>query len=219
MKKAITKATTLLALLAMSFCLVAQNDMQMFKSAVDAANKGKQDLLEVLKSGRDINLGVSAEQLQGATAGEPIAYQMLDFNATLEMSRVKNLSSIVKTDEPAKMFVPYMNNGKVVTVIEVAQRGEGWIVSGLGGAIITKQVNEVMAASGSKKIMIYEVPNLRAMVYTTGSGNDEMYYTNYLGGSLRQAVGKETLFNQLQADAKKFQDEFGDMVKEQRLVR
>jgi hypothetical protein len=219
MKKIIKQLQLLALMLLVSIGLVAQDNSGMFKSAEEAANKGKQDLLEVLKSGRDLNLGVTADQLENAKPGTLVVRKMLDFDKLLNLSDLKSLDEAVIPMASQASIVPLMLDGKAVTVIEVMEVEGGWKLVGLGGSVLAKELTMVMQASKQKDVIIYEVPNLRTLVYETKENGREVYYTNYQGKSLRQPIPRAQLFELLQADAKSFQAEFGDKVKEKRLVR
>jgi hypothetical protein len=230
MKKIIKQIQLLALTLLVSFGLFAQENTGMFKSPEEAANKGKQDLMEVLKSGRDINLGVTADELGQAEPGKVVMRKMLDFDRLLNASRAGSLDEIIAPMGSYASVVPLMVNNKAVTVVEVMEMEGGWKlaghgngrwleVGGLGGSVLAKELTMVMQASKQSEIIIYEVPNLRTLVYEVKEGGREVYYTNYKGKSLRQPVSKAELFEMLQADAKAFQAEFGDKVKEQQLVR
>jgi hypothetical protein len=219
MKKIIKQIQLLALTLLVSFGLFAQENTGMFKSPEEAANKGKQDLMEVLKSGRDINLGVTADELGQAEPGKVVMRKMLDFERLLNASTAGSLDEIIAPMGSYASVVPLMVNNKAVTVVEVMEMEGGWKLAGLGGSVLAKELTMVMQASKQSEIIIYEVPNLRTLVYEVKEGGREVYYTNYKGKSLRQPVSKAELFEMLQADAKAFQAEFGDKVKEQQLVR
>ncbi len=218
MKNIVKQTALLLSMLFISSGIMAQENTQ-FKSAEEAANKGKQDLLEVLKSGRDLNLGVTADQLERSKPGKLVMRKMLSFEKLLDLSNAQSLDEIIAPMVSGASIVPFMLDGKVVTVIQVAEADGSWKLVGLAGEVLSKELTMVMQSSGSSEVIIYEVPNLRTQVYAVKKDGREVYYTNYQGNSLRQPIAQAKLFDMLQTDAKSFQAEFGDKIKEQRLVR
>ena len=203
------------ALLACS-TIGAQDNM---KSINDAANKGKQDLLEVLKSGRDLNLGVSADELEGAKPGTPVAHKVLRFDALMKLDSNSRLSDLVDKEASMTTIVPFMNGDKVVTVVEVAEMKGEYRVAGLAGMSTSQDLSMVMKASGSKNITVYEVPNLQAVIYVVNQQGTEMYYTNFQGNSLRRPMAAALLLPAVQAAAERFQKEYGAKLQKEQLVK
>jgi hypothetical protein len=189
-----------------------------FKSPQEAANQGKADLLAVLKSGRDLNIGVTAEQLEKASAGKEITRRTLKFEKILNLENTKSLRET--ESELVNTVVPLMLDGKVITVIDVKQTNEGWVVSGLGGMSLSNDLSTVLAASKNADVIIYDVPNLQSIIYTVVVNGEEVYYSTLSEKqSLRTATTREVMFPILQAEARAFQEEWGDKLKEGKLVR
>lgn len=211
------KSIALVVALIFSAVAIGQDNNQ--KSMQEAAEKGKQDLLEILRSGRDLNLGVNAEELEGARSGKAVEHKILTFNDVQKINSMNNLEAAVDKNASIKMIVPFTNGNDVATVVVVAQGAEGYEVAGLGGASLAKDLSTVMKASGSNDITVYEVPNLAATIYAVNDGGQEMYYTSFQGNSLRRAVPASALFPALQSAAQKFQQQYGNKVKDQRLVK
>jgi hypothetical protein len=205
--------------LALSGISQTTNNMNsQFKTPEEAANKGKADLLEVLKSGRDLNLGVSAEELANAIAGKAIAKKQLNFEKLLNLENTKSLREV--EGESLNTVVPMMLSGKVATIIEVRQTKEGWVVAGLGDMSLSRDLSTVLKVSGNEELIIYEVPNLQSTIYTAAKDDEEMYFTTITGNeSLRAQVSRAQLFPVLQAAAKDFEAEWGERVKKERLVK
>lgn len=189
-----------------------------FATEVEAANKGKADMMEVMKSGQNINLGVKREELEGASAGKPITRMVVKFDNLLQLDNVKSLRSI--SEGETSTIVPFMKNGGVVTVVEVAKDKEGWTVVGLAGMSLSKDLNVVLRAASDKTLVVYEVPNLSTLIFTTDENGKETYYTSFNDKfSLRKGVSQTELYPELQRAAQDFQANYGDMIKKEKLVR
>lgn len=202
--------------LLLAFTMSAQNNM---KEITEVVNKGKQDLLEVLKSGRDLNLGVSAEELEGASAGTPVKRQVLQFDALMKLDSNSRLSDMVDKEASMTSIVPFVKGSEVVTVVEVAEAKGELRLAGLGGMSLSSDLSAVMRASGSKNITAYEVPNLQTMIYAVGEDKGVKYYTSFQGNSIRQAVPASLLLPAVQAAAERFQKEYGSALQKEQLVR
>lgn len=212
----IIKSLFVAVVMLLAFTMSAQNNM---KEITEVANKGKQDLLEVLKSGRDLNLGVSAEELEGASAGTPVKRQVLQFDALMKLDSNSRLSDIVDKEASMTSIVPFVKGSEVVTVVEVAEAKGELRLAGLGGMSLSSDLSAVMRASGSKNITAYEVPNLQTMIYAVGEDKGVKYYTSFQGNSIRQAVPASLLLPAVQAAAERFQKEYGSVLKKEQLVR
>ena len=189
------------------------------KAIMEAANKGKQDLMEVLKSGRDINLGVSADDLANAQAGTPVANQVLSFDRLTKADSTSRFVDMVDKEASSTSTVPLMNGGNVVTVVTVANVKGEYTVVGLGGMSSANDLNTVMKASGSKRITAYEVPNLQTVIYAVDQQGTQVYYTSFEGNSLRKPVPAALLLPAVQAAAARFQKEYGSALQKGELVR
>lgn len=212
----IIKSLFVAVVMLLAFTMSAQNNM---KEITEVANKGKQDLLEVLKSGRDLNLGVSAEELEGASAGTPVKRQVLQFDALMKLDSNSRLSDIVDKEASMTSIVPFVKGSEVVTVVEVAEAKGELRLAGLGGMSLSSDLSAVMRASGSKNITAYEVPNLQTMIYAVGEDKGVKYYTSFQGNSIRQAVPASLLLPAVQAAAERFQKEYGSVLQKEQLVR
>lgn len=212
----IIKSLFVAVVMLLAFAMSAQNNM---KEITEVANKGKQDLLEVLKSGRDLNLGVSAEELEGASAGTPVKRQVLQFDALMKLDSNSRLSDIVDKEASMTSIVPFVKGSEVVTVVEVAEAKGELRLAGLGGMSLSSDLSAVMRASGSKNITAYEVPNLQTMIYAVGEDKGVKYYTSFQGNSIRQAVPASLLLPAVQAAAERFQKEYGSVLQKEQLVR
>ncbi len=189
-----------------------------FKTPQEAANHGKADLLEVLKTGRDLNIGVTAEQLANSTPGKAISKKALNFDKLLNLDNAQSLKEV--EGDALNTVVPMLVNGKVVTVIDVKESNGNWVVAGLGGLSTSNDLSVVLAATNNAEIVIYEVPNLQSTIYMVVNNGQEMYYTTLKENqSLRTPISRAELFPMLQEQARAFEAEWGAKVKEGNLVR
>jgi len=194
---------------------------QGFKTPEEAVKKAQADLMEVLRSDKGFNLGVTSEQLANAAPASRIEHHELDFNKLLQAESVNRLEQLSAGRQ--SFTTPLVSRGQVVTVVEIAQAAEGWNVTGLAGAAQSKDLNmlpEEIRKEGFRRVKIFEVPNLNVVVYTAENADGELSYTNYGDKfSIREGVRTEELVRVLNEDARRFQDEFGDQVKERKLVK
>lgn len=199
----------------------ASAQRQGFRTPEEAVKKAQSDLMEVLRSGKGFNLGVTAEQLANAAPASNIEHHELDFNKLLRAENVKSLREL--TAGRQSFTTPLVSRGRVVTVVEIAQVAEGWNVVGIAGAGETEELNmlpEDLRKEGFKNVRIFEVPNLQAVVYTAENADGEMSFTNYGDKfSVKEGVRTEELVRVLNEDARRFQEEFGDQLKEGKLVK
>lgn len=199
----------------------ASAQRQGFKTPEEAVKKAQSDLMEVLRSGKGFNLGVTAEQLANAQAAANIEHHELNFEKLLRVESATNLEELSSGRQ--SFTTPLVSREKVVTVVEIAQAAEGWNVVGIAGTKQSEDLNmlpEDIRKEGFKRVKIFEVPNLNAVVYTANTPDGQMSYTDYGDKfSIREGVRTEVLVRALNEDARKWQDEFGDQVKEQKLVK
>ena len=212
----VIKSFMLTAMIIISSVMNAQDNM---KAMMEAANQGKQDLMEVLKSGRDLNLGVSADELEKSSAGTPVAHKVLMFDKLIRLDSNSRLSDFVDKEASMTSIVPFMSGGKVATVVEVANVKGEYKVAGLAGMSTSNDLTTVMKASGSKSITAYEVPNLQTVIYAVDNQGTEMYYTSFQGNSLRQPMTAKLLLPAVQAAAERFQKQYGPALQKEQLVR
>lgn len=179
----------------------------------EAVEKGKSDLLEILKN-QQFNLGVDPEQLREANARSGIPFHLMDFNGLLNY-RSGEIESLI--GERQKLVVPMVNDQRIVTTISVEEKEQGnFKIAELVLPQYTTEINMLSSEIRNEftNFLIVEVPNLRATLYLV----DERIYTSYDGRELREAQDTESLLKELQAEAREFQREYGDILKRGRLV-
>jgi hypothetical protein len=188
-----------------------------FASAEEAAAKGKTDLLSILGSQKDLNLGVDSKELEAAEQGTLIRYSEVNFQRLLATDSLDSLDGIATE---RSMIAPFIQNGRVVAVIEVARSGDGWKAAALGNKPIADGLNAAgLSAKGPNAITIYEVPNLQVMVYGVRSGGTEYYHVDHDPFSVKDTTSIGLLFPVLRDQARQFQQQFGDQLSKDQLVK
>jgi hypothetical protein len=132
---------------------------------------------------------------------------------------LKDVSSIVKSVNAT--VVPLVNQGNVVTVVEVNQDEKGWKVTGLGNAGLSRNLQALFAQpqnAGDVEVHLFEVPNLKANLYVVKVQGKDLFYTDYNGYSVRESVNPADLLVRLKSDAEIFIKNYGAALKDGKLV-
>ena len=190
-----------------------------FSTPQEAAKKAKNDLLTVLRSRKDVALGLEQQTIEKSQPAVPMLQYQITFDdlagADSFMGLRRNALSTV---------VPLVADGTVATVVGVAKDEAGWKVASVADKSLASEVNVVRKAAGPRaQIVIYDLPHSGEKVYAamqpaTGGGGITLY-TNYTGFNLREPVPAERLLAVLKQDAAEFQRKYGDELKRQRVVR
>lgn len=202
---------SLLTFLYASPMLGQQNDMER------AIEKGKSDLIELLRTTKDnFNFGLQAAAVEQATGKTGIPYMELDFQKLLNYDN-QNMEALVTP--PQKYIVPLISSERqVVTTITVSDnKRNGYKVVELVNQQYQKELNmlpEEIKENDFRNLNIVFEPNLNTTLYQSG----EKIYTNYDNYSIRQAIDVQVLLQKLKADARDFQDKYGEAVKKNKLV-
>tara|TARA_R110002072_G_scaffold48716_15_gene133246 strand:+ start:5886 stop:6560 length:675 start_codon:yes stop_codon:yes gene_type:complete len=180
-----------------------------------AIEKGKSDLLEILsKSQNEFNFGVNSEKLRGARGAEPVPFKQMDFQKLLEY----NDGPIERLISPTEKFIiALVNQNQLVTTISIEEKQGNFQVSELINQQYTKEMSMLPAEvrqSNYKNVSIVHVPNLRATLYNVAGKT----YTAYNGRSLREAQDMSIFMQELKRDAVIFQEKYGEMLKNGRLI-
>jgi len=188
-----------------------------FATPEEAAREAQKNLLEILESTKDLNLGIDPGKLKNAKLADLIQYLILDFDKILSTESVESLSQIVASK---KSFVaPFVLDNEVVGVAQVAQYADGWKVSELANSAIQSDLNESVAMQRSDGgVTLYEVPNLQLMIYGVRMRDKEMYLLDFEQGSIKKAVPVEAFYGPMRDKAIQFQKEYGELLKKEKLV-
>jgi hypothetical protein len=198
-----------------------QDKPQRFSTLEEAIRKAREDLAAALSTNRELRLGIDSATLARAQAGPPIRRVELDFEKLLAAEATTPVDSLVRGE--MSTIVPLVTAEGVATILEAGRDDQGWRVVALGGKSVADDLTLVRRAAGETgpyDITVYEVPNLPAQVYGVKKGGSELLFTNYASRfSIGRGVTPAVLIPILKADAVKFQQQFGDSLKQNRLVR
>jgi hypothetical protein len=191
-----------------------------FSTQQEAANKGKSDLLAVLRSRKEITLGLEEQTIEKSQPAPPIIQYQITFEDLLSADTFATLNR----NELATV-VPLVADDTVATIVEVAKDESGWKVVSLADKSLSSELDVVRKAAGPQAgIIIYDLPHSGSKVYgiTQPAGAEPsatLFYTSYTGFNLREAVPAERLLPVLKQDAAEFQRIYGEELKQRKLVR
>ena len=190
-----------------------------FSAPKEAANKAKNDLLTVLRSRKELALGLEQQTIEKSQPGAPIRQYQITFE---DLASADSFIALRRNE--LATVVPLVADGTVATVVAVAKGGAGWKIASLADKSLSSELDVVRKAAGPQvEIAIYDLPHSGEKVYAamqpaTGGGGTVLY-TNYTGFNLREAVPAERLLPVLKQDAVEFQRKYGEELKRQRVVR
>lgn len=189
-----------------------------FTSSNDAVNKGKADLISILKNNKEFNLNIDAAALERSKPESPISVFDVNFEKLLRSDSV-TLAAIAEAS--TKSQTPLVDDTRVVTVISTSKTEKGWKLDEITDNIRSSDLTEIKGQFNNMNIPIsvFEVPNINATVYEVNADGRKLYYTKYNGGSLRQPLSEGELLKQIRSDAQIFQRQFGDELKKGKLVK
>ena len=190
----------------------------LFKTSEEAVMKGKNDLLSLVRNNKEFNLGIDAAALERSAPGKAVPEMTLNFERLIQNQRD---SIATMLEDSRRLSTPLVADNAVVTVIGTSQADGGWRLGELGNKELANDLTALGGTAGMNMMQVsrIEVPNLQATIYEVTNANGRQYFTNYGGRSLREPVNQAELLKQLQADAVRFQREFGDQLKKNNLVR
>ena len=190
-----------------------------FSTPQEAANKAKNDLLTVLRSRKDIALGLEQQTIEKSHPAVPVKHYQITFE---DLAAADSFTALRKND--LGMVVPLVADGTVATVVGLAKDEAGWKVAFVGDKSMASELEVVRKAAGAQaEIVIYDLPHSGQKIYAamqpaTGGGGSVLY-TSYTGFNLREPVPAERLLPVLKQDAAEFQRKYGEELKRQRVVR
>jgi hypothetical protein len=219
MKRILIYFSLTMALLCSVGCQKEAAQRTYFSNPQEAANKAKNDLLTVLRSRKDIALGLEQQTIEKSQPAAPIK----QYQITFENLASADSFTALRQNQMATV-VPLVADGTVATVVGVAKDEVGWKIASLGDKSLSGELDVVGKAAGPHtEIVIYDLPHSGEKVYAamqpaTGGGGTVLY-TNYTGFNLREPVPAERLLPVLKQDAAEFQRKYGEELKRQRVVR
>ncbi|RKS96296.1 hypothetical protein [Chryseobacterium defluvii] len=189
-----------------------------FTTSDDAVNKGKADLISILKNNKEFNLTIDAAALERSKPEAPISVFDVNFEKLLRSDSV-TLATIA--EESKKSQTPLVDNSRVITVISTSKNEKGWQLDEITDNVRSSDLTEIKGQFNAMNvpISVFEVPNINATIYEVNTDGRKLYYTKYNGGSLRQPLSEGELIKQIRNDAQIFQRQFGDELKKGKLVK
>ena len=190
-----------------------------FSTPQEAANKAKNDLLTVLRSRKDIALGLEEQTIEKSQIAAPIRQFQITFE---DLASADSFAALGQNE--LATIVPLVADGAITTVVGLAKGEAGWRVASLADKSLASELDVVRKGVGpAAQIVIYNLPHSGEKVYAVmqpaTSGGGTILYTNYTGFNLKEPVPAERLLPVLKQNAAEFQRKYGDELKRQRLVR
>lgn len=217
-----TMALVLVAIFLFSFSSNQEGDTNLnqdkaFATPEEAAAKGKSDLVQALEMRKDLKLGIDLARLREAQQARLVRYGVVDFGKIIASKSVTSLGELVSSYK--SMIAPFAQANEVVAVVEVAKSAGGWEVTALGNKPIRDDLNQAgILRQGQGTLTLYEVPNLQVRIYSVKGDRGERYFLNFEKFTLKDSVALSVFFPALRERAIRFEKEFGDQLKKERLV-
>jgi hypothetical protein len=191
-----------------------------FSAPDEAANKAKSDLLSILRSRKNVDLGVDEAAFAKSQPAKLIKHYQITFEQLLSADSAATFGNLAQNEMAT--VVPFVSDNSVVTVAEVAKDDKGWRVTSLVDQSVSNDLNTLRAITGETsqdEITIYDLPHSAVKVYGIKKDNSEMFYSDYPGFNVREGVSAERLLSVVKGDAAEFQRNYGAALKEQKVVR
>jgi hypothetical protein len=219
MKRILIYFSLTMAVLCSMGCKKEAEQRTYFSAPQEAANKAKNDLLTVLRSGKDLALGLEQQTIEKSQPAVPVKQYQITFE---DLASADSFIAL-RRNEMATV-VPLVADGTVATVVAVAKDEAGWKIVSLADKSLSSELDVVRKAAGAQtQIFIYDLPHSGEKVYAAMQpatrGGGIVLHTNYTGFNLREPVPAERLLQVLKQDAAEFQRTYGEELKRQRVVR
>lgn len=190
-----------------------------FSTPEEAANQAKNDLLKVMRSHKEMALGVEAAAIERSQPAKALKQYQITFDELLSADTFARF-----TGNELATVVPLVADDNVVTTAELAKEEKGWRIAALSDKALADDINTVQKAVGAQsEIVIYALPHAQFKVYgvmsaAPGQATGATLYTSYPGFSIKEAVSTEQLLPVLKRDAAEFREKYGDALKKQKLT-
>lgn len=192
-----------------------------YSTAEEAARSAKTDLLTVLRTQKNINLGLDETAVEKSTPGKPIKHYQVTFD---ELASA-DATTFGKARNEIATVVPLVAGNRVVTIVGTNRDAAGWSVASIVDKGISEDLNLLWGATASQAaVSIYDLPHSSVRVYAVSKAADSgeasalTFYTNYPGLNMQEGVEAERLLPLLQRDAAEFQRKHADEIAKQALV-
>ena len=174
--------------------------------------KGKSDLVQILKQSKgQFNFGISVEDVEQSKPGEGIPYREIDFDKLLNYNEQE---AVQRMSKEVKVVIPLLKDSRVIATITATPNGK---VSELINHRYRHELNKLpreVTGRNFEKVNIIYIPNLTAIVYTAG----DRAYTSHNNRDISDGISTQELMKELKSEAIKFQREYGEKLKEGRLL-
>lgn len=193
---------------------------QYFKTQSEAVLKGKNDLLNVMRSSAELKLTINPELLQKSQPGIIVKHLEIDFDRLLKQDQPTNLGQLSNNGKSNINTLMVDNN--VITVVQTSNSEKGWAVTGLADAALANDIDEVLSAQSNSRIeeiTLYEIANLQAFIFQVKTLDGEAYYSKYDGFNLKEGASIDQLYPVLRSDAQLFDRKYGEEIKSKQLVK
>jgi hypothetical protein len=106
---------------------------------------------EVVARGNASKLGLSAEDIDGATLGEPVLVYPVSGEKVLGRSRTPGADAHLVLGEATEMMYPVVVGGTVRSAVVLGRTESGWQLASIGRAGLAKSVDAARSALGGDK--------------------------------------------------------------------
>jgi hypothetical protein len=191
-----------------------------FSTPEEAANKAKSDLLSILRSRKNVDLGVDEAAVEKSQPARLIKHYQITFEQLLTADSAATFGNLAQNEMAT--VAPFVSDNTVVTIAEVAKDDKGWRVTSLVDQGVSNDLNALRTVPGETsqdEITMYDLPHSAVKVYGIKKDNSEMFYSDYPGFNVREGVSAERLLSVVKVDAAEFQRNYGAALREQKVVR
>ncbi len=191
----------------------------MFKTPEEAALKAKENLVELI-SKKKLEINTTADEIKEAKLGSLINSYQLNFEDILKVDDSGSFDRLKKNEDFT--VAPLVNQGSVLTAVQLAKRENSWIISGLTLSTIPRelqQISRLINGLDNAKIQIMVVPNIKAIIYELQRDDSKTYHTNYSDEfNISKEIPPEVLLPYLKKQAMEFNRKYGEELKRTKLV-
>jgi len=216
--KTITFIFTIVLSLSLTFNATMISGQNQFKTQEEAIQKAQDNFAKLLESGIG-DFGVSAENVRYAKAMSAMNYTQADFESLLQTEGLESFSMLRSTI--INYVVPLALNSRIIAVVQISKSEGGWSIAGLGNAEIRDALNSLpvdVKGENLQNVIIFDIPNILSTVYVLELRAEEICFTNQGQFSLKEGAKSQEVLKFLQMEARKFQEKYGDLLKEQNLT-
>lgn len=174
-----------------------------FATSTEAVEKGKKDLLEIVKRKELKGISIDSSLLVRAEAEESVNTIDISLDLLLKADSIESMQDIVYKEKGR--ITPLYADDKIVTSIITRIDSGIWTVSGFRNQFVESDISvlrKIIPVYHQSEISLYEVPGVEAHIYGFKVEGKERYYTNYQGMTFDQPVALNKLIEMLKNDVK-----------------